>query len=134
MPLVSTPPTDLIRSVDRALTIVEAVGQAIHGLTVHDIAARCDLGAPSARHHIATLAHRGYLLRWDDRRYTVGPALADRTHDLATQLGAHYTAGATVAALASHLDRPRTLVYRLLTHGAAAKAGTCSCATAITRP
>ena len=130
MPLVSTPPTDLIQSVDRALAIVQTVGQAVHGLTVHEIAARCDLGAPSARHHIATLAHRRYLLRWDSRRYTLGPALADRTHDLATHLAAHHTAGATVAALACHLDRPRTLVYHLLTHGAAATAGTCSCAAA----
>ena len=128
MPVDTPPPKDLVAAVDRALHLLETVGQAPGGLTIGEIAAHCGMGTATARHQTATLTHRGYLLRWDTGRFTLGPALTDRVHDLAAQLDTQYRTGTTVAALAARLDRPAVLAYHLLNHHAAARDGKCPCA------
>ena len=62
-------PSDLIRSVSRALRVLEAVGQTTRGLTVKQIARRCELTTATTYHLIRTLAYEGYVTRRDDGTY-----------------------------------------------------------------
>jgi DNA-binding IclR family transcriptional regulator len=78
----SEEPSDLIRSVSRALRVLEAVGQTTRGLTVKQIARRCELTTATAYHLIRTLAYEGYVTRRDDGTYTVGLEVADRFREL----------------------------------------------------
>ena len=75
-------PSDLIRSVSRALRVLEAVGQTPRGLTVKQIARRCELTTATTYHLIRTLAYEGYVTRRDDGTYTVGLEVADRFREL----------------------------------------------------
>jgi DNA-binding IclR family transcriptional regulator len=75
-------PSDLIRSVSRALRVLEAVGQTPRGLTVKQIARRCDLTTATTYHLIRTLAYEGYVTRRDDGTYVVGLEIADRFREL----------------------------------------------------
>ena len=78
----SEEPSDLIRSVSRALRVLEAVGQTARGLTVKQIARRCELTTATTYHLIRTLAYDGYVTRRDDGTYTVGLEVADRFREL----------------------------------------------------
>lgn len=79
-------PSDLIRSVSRALRVLEAVGQSPRGLTVKQIARRCELTGATAYHLIRTLAYEGYVARREDGTYTVGFEVSDRFRELAAAL------------------------------------------------
>src|SRR5690606_40343945 len=71
-------PSDLIRSVSRALRVLEAVGRAPRGLTVKQIARRCGLTVATTYHLVRTLAYEGYVIRREDGTYIVGLEVADR--------------------------------------------------------
>ncbi|HEX5741524.1 MAG TPA: helix-turn-helix domain-containing protein, partial [Pilimelia sp.] len=71
-------PSDLIRSVSRALRVLEAVGRAPRGLTVKQIARRCELTVATTYHLVRTLAYEGYVSRREDGTYVVGLEIADR--------------------------------------------------------
>jgi DNA-binding IclR family transcriptional regulator len=75
-------PSDLIRSVSRALRVLEAVGQNSRGLTVKQIARRCELTTATTYHLIRTLAYEGYVTRREDGTYVVGLEIADRYREL----------------------------------------------------
>lgn len=75
-------PSDLIRSVSRALRVLEAVGQLPRGLTVKQIARRCELTTATTYHLIRTLAYEGYVIRREDGTYVVGLEIADRFREL----------------------------------------------------
>lgn len=75
-------PSDLIRSVSRALRVLESVGRAPRGLTVKQIARRCDLTVATTYHLVRTLAYEGYLIRREDGTYMVGLQVADRYREL----------------------------------------------------
>jgi DNA-binding IclR family transcriptional regulator len=75
-------PSDLIRSVSRALRVLEAVGQTPRGLTVKQIARRCELTTATTYHLIRTLAYEGYVARREDGTYVVGLEVADRFREL----------------------------------------------------
>jgi DNA-binding IclR family transcriptional regulator len=75
-------PSDLIRSVSRALRVLEAVGATPRGLTVKQIARRCELTTATTYHLIRTLAYEGYVARRDDGTYTVGLEVADRFREM----------------------------------------------------
>jgi len=75
-------PSDLIRSVSRALRVLEAVGAAPRGLTVKQIARRCDLTTATTYHLVRTLAYEGYVIRREDGTYIVGLEIADRFREL----------------------------------------------------
>jgi DNA-binding IclR family transcriptional regulator len=79
-------PSDLIRSVSRALRVLEAVGQTPRGLTVKQIARRCELTTATTYHLIRTLAYEGYVTRREDGTYVVGLEVADRFRELASAL------------------------------------------------
>jgi DNA-binding IclR family transcriptional regulator len=75
-------PSDLIRSVSRALRVLESVGRAPRGLTVKQIARRCDLTVATTYHLVRTLAYEGYVIRREDGTYMVGLEVADRYREL----------------------------------------------------
>lgn len=75
-------PSDLIRSVSRALRVLEAVGRAPRGLTVKQIARRCELTVATTYHLVRTLAYEGYVIRREDGTYVVGLEVADRFREL----------------------------------------------------
>lgn len=82
-PLKKTEPTDLIRSVQRALRVMEAIGAVPGGLTAKQIARRCGLTLPTSYHLARTLTYEGYLIRGDGGRFQVGLKVSDRYADLA---------------------------------------------------
>ncbi|HET8662107.1 MAG TPA: helix-turn-helix domain-containing protein [Micromonosporaceae bacterium] len=75
-------PSDLIRSVSRALRVLEAVGRSPRGLTVKQVARRCDLTVATTYHLVRTLAYEGYVIRREDGTYVVGLEIADRFREL----------------------------------------------------
>lgn len=75
-------PSDLIRSVSRALRVLESVGRAPKGLTVKQIARRCELTVATTYHLVRTLAYEGYVIRREDGTYIVGLEIADRYREL----------------------------------------------------
>lgn len=75
-------PPDLIRSVSRALRVLETVGQSPGGLTVKQIARRCGLTPATTYHLIRTLGYEGYVCRRDDGTYIGGLEIADRYREL----------------------------------------------------
>jgi DNA-binding IclR family transcriptional regulator len=75
-------PSDLIRSVSRALRVLEAVGRAQRGLTVKQIARRCELTVATTYHLVRTLAYEGYVIRREDGTYVVGLEISDRYREL----------------------------------------------------
>lgn len=77
-------PSDLIRSVSRALRVLESVGRAPRGLTVKQIARRCELTVATTYHLVRTLAYEGYVIRREDGTYIVGLEIADRYRELVT--------------------------------------------------
>jgi DNA-binding IclR family transcriptional regulator len=78
----NTAPNDLVRSVSRALRILEEVGAATGPLTVKAVARRCRLNLSTTYHLVRTLTYEGYLVRAPDGRYRLGASVASRFHDL----------------------------------------------------
>jgi DNA-binding IclR family transcriptional regulator len=79
-------PTDLIRSVSRALRIIEEVSGSPRPLPVKVIARRCQINISTAYHLIRTLCYEGYLVRLPDGGYVAGFKVAERFHDLMSSL------------------------------------------------
>jgi DNA-binding IclR family transcriptional regulator len=75
-------PSDLVRSVSRALRILEEVGASHAPLTVKAIARRCGINLSTGYHLVRTLTYEGYLVRDRDGRYVLGSSVAQRFHDL----------------------------------------------------
>jgi DNA-binding IclR family transcriptional regulator len=75
-------PTDLIRSVSRALRIIEEVSGSPRPLPVKVIARRCQINLSTAYHLIRTLCYEGYLVRLPNGGYVAGSKVAERFHDL----------------------------------------------------
>lgn len=79
-------PTDLIRSVSRALRVLEEVGRAGRPVPVKVIARRAELNLSTAYHLVRTLCFEGYLVRLSSGDYCIGPGVAERFHDLVVAL------------------------------------------------
>lgn len=75
-------PADLIRSVSRALRVLEEVGRANGPIPVKAIARRARLNLSTTYHLARTLAYEGYLERTTDGCYVIGAEVARRYHDL----------------------------------------------------
>jgi DNA-binding IclR family transcriptional regulator len=93
-------PSDLIRSVSRALRIVEVVSGSPHPLPVKVIARSCQINLSTAYHLIRTLCYEGYLVRLASGGYVAGPKVAERFHDLMTSLSRPAEANAVLRHLA----------------------------------
>ena len=89
-------PSDLIRSVSRALRVLESVGRAPRGLTVKQIARRCELTVATTYHLVRTLAYEGYVIRREDGTYVVGLEIADRYRELVAAFRGPSTVGDTL--------------------------------------
>ena len=79
-------PTDLIRSVSRALRIIEEVSGSPRPLPVKVIARRCEINLSTAYHLVRTLCYEGYLVRLPSGGYVAGSEVAERFHDLMSSL------------------------------------------------
>ncbi|MEW9555893.1 IclR family transcriptional regulator [Nonomuraea sp. NPDC050783] len=75
-------PSDLIRSVSRALRVLEEVSRAERPLPVKVIARRCGLNLSTSYHLVRTLCYEGYLHRRPDGDYLLGSKVAERFHDM----------------------------------------------------
>ncbi len=79
-------PGDLIRSVSRALRIMEEVSRSPRPLPVKVIARRCQLHLSTAYHLVRTLCYEGYLVRLPGGDYAAGPGVAECFHGLMNSL------------------------------------------------
>lgn len=79
-------PSDLIRSVSRALRVLEEVGATPQGLTAKQVARRCEINLSTAYHLLRTLSYEGYLIRRSHGVYRIGYEIANRFRDLAHSL------------------------------------------------
>ncbi len=86
-------PSDLIRSVSRALRVLESVGASPRGLTVKQIARRCELTVATTYHLVRTLAYEGYVTRREDGTYMVGMEVSDRFRELVVAFRGPNTVG-----------------------------------------
>ncbi|GAA4961899.1 DNA-binding IclR family transcriptional regulator [Nonomuraea thailandensis] len=75
-------PSDLIRSVSRALRVLEEVSRADRPLSVKVIARRCGLNLSTSYHLVRTLCYEGYLHRRPDGDYMLGSQVAERFHEM----------------------------------------------------
>ncbi|MFC5835185.1 IclR family transcriptional regulator [Nonomuraea insulae] len=75
-------PSDLIRSVSRALRVLEEVARADRPLSVKVIARRCGLNLSTSYHLVRTLCYEGYLHRRPDGDYLLGSQVAERFHEM----------------------------------------------------
>lgn len=80
-------PSDLIRSVSRALRVLEVVGDSPSGLTAKQVARRSQLALSTTYHLLRTLCYEGYLRRRPAGLYVLGLGISDRFRDLARALG-----------------------------------------------
>jgi DNA-binding IclR family transcriptional regulator len=93
-------PSDLIRSVSRALRIIEVVSGSPHPLPVKVVARRCEINLSTAYHLIRTLCYEGYLVRLANGGYVAGSKVAERFHDLMGSLSRPAQANAVLRHLA----------------------------------
>jgi DNA-binding IclR family transcriptional regulator len=94
-------PGDLIRSVSRALRIMEEVSRSSRPLPVKVIARRCQLHVSTTYHLVRTLCYEGYLVRLPDGGYVAGSGLAECFHGVMNSLRRTPRARAVLAHLAS---------------------------------
>lgn len=80
------PPSDLIRSVSRALRVLEAVGESPDGCNAKVVARRCGLHLSTTYHLLRTLTYEGYLSRSSTGDYRLGLEISDRFRDLRASL------------------------------------------------
>ncbi len=99
--MAGSPPSDLIRSVSRALRILEAVGQDPRGLSAKAVARRVGLPLATCYHLLRTLAYEGYLVRSPNGDYVVGLRIADRFADLVSSLNRRPAATEVLRTLAA---------------------------------
>jgi DNA-binding IclR family transcriptional regulator len=81
-----TPPSDLIRSVSRALRLLEEVGAHPGGVNPKRLASRCEIRLATVYHLLRTLRYEGYLERLPSGDYVLGPQVSDRFRDLRSTL------------------------------------------------
>jgi DNA-binding IclR family transcriptional regulator len=79
-------PGDLIRSVSRALRIMEEVSRSPRPLPVKVIARRCQLHVSTCYHLARTLCYEGYLVRLPSGDYVAGAGVAEQFHELMNSL------------------------------------------------
>lgn len=82
----NTPPSDLIRSVSRALRVLEEVGAHPGGINAKRLASRCDIRLSTVYHLVRTLRYEGYVERLPSGDFVIGPAVAERFRDLVSAL------------------------------------------------
>ncbi|NEE03315.1 IclR family transcriptional regulator [Phytoactinopolyspora halotolerans] len=80
-------PSGLIQSADRALRVLEAVGEVEEGVTARQVAERLNIALATTYHLLSTLVHAGYVVHLaDERRYVLGYKVYDLEAGLRRQL------------------------------------------------
>jgi len=92
-------PADLVRSVSRAMRVLEEVGRANGPVPVKAIARRARLNLSTTYHLARTLAYEGYLDRTTDGCYVIGAEVARRYRDLQSLLQASPEVGPVLSHL-----------------------------------
>lgn len=95
------PPTDLVRSVSRALRVLEVVGDSGGPVSAKAVAHRCGLNLSTTYHLLRTLCYEGYLARDEHGDYRLGLEIADRFRDLVSALDTPEAARTTLRTLAA---------------------------------
>lgn len=80
------PPSDLVRSVSRALRLLEEIGEHPGGVSAKRLASRCEMNLATVYHLLRTLRYEGYLERLPSGDYVLGLAIAERFRDLVSAL------------------------------------------------
>jgi DNA-binding IclR family transcriptional regulator len=81
-------PSDLVRSVSRALSVLETVGAGGAAMSAKAIARRTGLNLSTAYHLLHTLCWEGYLIRLPSGDYRLGSGVVMRYRDLVATLSA----------------------------------------------
>jgi DNA-binding IclR family transcriptional regulator len=81
-------PSDLVRSVSRALSVLEVVGAAGGAMSAKAVARRTGLNLSTAYHLLRTLCWEGYLIRLPSGDYRLGGGVAMRYRELLATLAA----------------------------------------------
>jgi len=81
-------PSDLVRSVSRALAVLEVIGGYGGPMSAKAVARRTGLNLSTAYHLLRTLCWEGYLVRVPSGDYRLGGGVARRYRDLMATLGA----------------------------------------------
>jgi hypothetical protein len=81
-------PSDLVRSVSRALAVLEVIGEYGGPMSAKAVARRTGLNLSTAYHLLRTLCWEGYLVRLSTGDYRLGGGVARRYRDLVTGLSA----------------------------------------------
>jgi len=76
------PPSDHVRSVARALRLLEEIGDHPGGVSAKRLASRCEMKLGTVYHLLRTLHYEGYLERLPSGDYVLGLAIAERFRDL----------------------------------------------------
>ena len=76
------PPSDHVRSVARALRLLEEIGDHPGGVNPKRLASRCGIKLPTVYHLLRTLHYEGYLERLPSGDYVLGLAIAARFREL----------------------------------------------------
>lgn len=84
--LRADPPSDLVRSVSRALRLLEEIGDHPSGVSAKRLASRCGMKLSTVYHLLRTLHYEGYLERLPSGDYVLGLAIAERFRDLVSAL------------------------------------------------
>lgn len=84
--LGADPPSDHVRSVSRALRLLEEIGDHPSGVSAKRLASRCGIKLPTVYHLLRTLHYEGYLERLPSGDYVLGLAIAERFRDLVSAL------------------------------------------------
>jgi hypothetical protein len=82
------PPSDLVRSVSRALALLEVVGSAQAPISAKAVARRTGVNLSTTYHLLRTLCWEGYLVRLPGGDFCLGTGIARRYRELVTSLGA----------------------------------------------
>lgn len=76
------PPSDHVRSVARALRLLEEIGDHPGGISAKRLASRCEMKLATVYHLLRTLRYEGYLERLPSGDYVLGLAIAERFREL----------------------------------------------------
>lgn len=93
-------PAATVRSVERALDILDVLAAAADGLRLNDVAGRVGLNVSTCHHLIATLVDRGYVGRNPrERTYVLGARILELSRSRAATVDVVQTAMATLHGL-----------------------------------
>jgi IclR helix-turn-helix domain len=102
------PPSDLVRSVSRALAVLEVVGSFGGPMSAKAVARRTGLNLSTAYHLLRTLTWEGYLVRLPSGDYRLGGGVTQRYRELVGALSAPVAVREVLEELAS---RTRLTAY-----------------------